>query len=89
MCEFCSQGLKSNNGTHRDASDPSFSGFFSPDAIERVVRQANETRQTNRTQRKKDTSRNDHIRNDCCDSLASSASSSEDEDGGDEDDDGT
>ena len=42
MCEFC---LDPNSGTNRDQFHPSFAGFFSADAIEAAVRQANANQQ--------------------------------------------
>lgn len=41
MCEFC---LNPNQSGDRDADHIDFAGFFSPDAIERAVRQANALR---------------------------------------------
>jgi hypothetical protein len=41
MCEFC---LDPNRSGDRDAEHVDFAGFFSPDAIDRAVRQANEAR---------------------------------------------
>jgi len=41
MCEFC---LNPNQSGDRDADHIDFAGFFSADAIERAVRQANENR---------------------------------------------
>jgi len=44
MCEFCSFNGKNNEGNDSFdlLRDPSFAGFFSPDAIEAVMRQAKE-----------------------------------------------
>lgn len=41
MCEFC---LNPNRSGDPDADHVDFAGFFSPDAIERAVRQASEAR---------------------------------------------
>lgn len=38
MCEFC---LNPNQRGDRDADHIDFAGFFSPDAIDRAVQQAN------------------------------------------------
>jgi hypothetical protein len=46
MCEFCS--FASGNSSNRDAFHSDFSGFFSSDAIEAAVRQANRTKHENR-----------------------------------------
>ena len=43
MCEFCNLPSK---GTERDAAHSDFAGFFSADAIEAAVRQANATRKS-------------------------------------------
>jgi hypothetical protein len=43
MCEFC---LNPNQSGDRDAEHIDFAGFFSPDAIDQAVRQANENRAT-------------------------------------------
>ena len=41
MCEFC---LNPNQKGESDANHVDFAGFFSPDAIDRVIRQTNEAR---------------------------------------------
>ncbi len=41
MCEFC---LNPNRKGESDANHVDFAGFFSPDAIDRAIRQANEAR---------------------------------------------
>ena len=41
MCEFCSDP---NRQGESDADHVDFAGFFSPDAIDRAIRQANEAR---------------------------------------------
>jgi len=41
MCQFC---LNPNQSGDRDADHIDFAGFFSPDAIEQAVRQANALR---------------------------------------------
>lgn len=43
MCEFCN--LPTEGGIERDAQHSDFAGFFSADAIEAAVRQANASRQ--------------------------------------------
>jgi len=43
MCEFCSDPTGTTN---RDQFHPSFAGFFSADAIDAAVRQANANRQS-------------------------------------------
>ena len=43
MCEFCSNPFDPN----RDASNADFQGFFSADAINAAVQQANALRSTN------------------------------------------
>ena len=53
MCEFCSGP---NNYEHgRDQQDASFAGFFSSDAIDAAVRQANKN--SRRSSSKRDVSR--------------------------------
>lgn len=48
MCEFClNPNLRQGD---RDALNPSFAGFFSPEAIEAAVRQANANRQPQQSQ---------------------------------------
>jgi len=42
MCEFCSFGPNTNHD--RDSTDFQFAGFFSADAIEAAVQQANASR---------------------------------------------
>ena len=44
MCEFCNIPVDQNN---RDALHPDFAGFFSAEAIEAVVRQANAASSSN------------------------------------------
>jgi len=39
MCEFCSRGPNYNH--NRDSTRIEFAGYFSPEAIEAVVQQAN------------------------------------------------
>lgn len=51
MCEFCSQGP--NTDPNRDRLDPSFAGFFSPDAINAAV-QLSRQRNTNGGEQEKD-----------------------------------
>ena len=41
MCEFCMSGPNANNSNDPDADYVEFAGFFSSDAIEAAVRQAN------------------------------------------------
>lgn len=53
MCEFCSFGPNSKT-QDRDQSNPSFSGFFSAEAIEAAVRQAKEQTRRNRRARRQE-----------------------------------
>jgi hypothetical protein len=46
MCQFC---LNPNQSGDRDADHIDFAGFFSPDAIDRAVRQANANANANRS----------------------------------------
>jgi len=46
MCEFC---LNPNRSGDPDADHIDFAGFFSPDAIERAVQEANANRRTQQT----------------------------------------
>ena len=92
MCEFCSFGPNSNK-QDRDQSNPSFSGFFSTEAIEAAVRQAKEQTRRNRRARRLEVyiQQNNGVRPSSSDpELLPQGESGEDDDGdGNESDDDT